>query len=109
QAAFIGEAEKAAGYAVVAGDRAMQLVAYEDAASQYGMALSALAYANPPDEHRRCELLLRLGDAQRRAGDTDESKATYRQAGDIARKLRAADGGSEAGQLLAFAALGCGS
>ena len=53
------------------------------------------------DESARCELLLCLGDAQARGGDTASWKETFAEAADVARKL-------DAPEQLARAALGYG-
>jgi tetratricopeptide (TPR) repeat protein len=55
----------------------------------------------PSDDATRCDLLLALGDAYARAGDTPRSKETYRQAAQLAEALRLPD-------HLARAALGYG-
>ncbi len=54
-----------------------------------------------PGDEARTELLLALGDAQGRVGDTDASKATFLEAADLARR-------SHAAEQLARAALGYG-
>jgi tetratricopeptide (TPR) repeat protein len=81
-----GEAAKALGYARLAGERAMGMHAYEEAAAQYQRALHALRFAGP-DEAGRCELLLRLGAAQARAGDYQQAKESCLQAAEISRSL----------------------
>jgi hypothetical protein len=73
-------------YAERAGDRALALLAYEEAARQYGMGLEALDLAPPRDENRRCELLLSLGEAQIRAGDSPAAKEAFLEAAGIARR-----------------------
>jgi eukaryotic-like serine/threonine-protein kinase len=100
QAAAAGQGTKALQYARRAGDRAMETCAYREAAAEYRRALQALESAGP-DEAGRCELLLRLGDAQARAGAYQKAKASYLQAAEIARTL-----GSP--RQLARAALGFG-
>ena len=100
EVAASGQAAKAMEYARAAGDRAMVRHAYEDAALQYGRALEALRFAQP-DEDLRCELLLRLGDAQGRAGNYHDAKQTFARAAEIARRLGAHE-------KLARAALGFG-
>ena len=74
-------------YARLAGDRALGLLAYEEAARLYSTALDALALAAPDDERLRCELLLSLGEAQSRAGNTAEAREVFLEAADIARRL----------------------
>lgn len=53
EAAAGGEVEKALDYAQRAGDRARSLLAYEDAARHYELALQALELVEPPDPARR--------------------------------------------------------
>ena len=77
------------------------MLAYEEAARLYAVALHALEQA-PADPERRCRLLLACGHAQTKAGDTIEAHATFRAAADTARALGSA-------QLLAQAALGYGA
>jgi DNA-binding SARP family transcriptional activator len=90
------DAHKAVSYARRAGDRALALVAYEEAIRLYGMALQLNR-----DEVARCDILLALGDAQARAGDTPAAKATFREAAHRADALDLPD-------QLARAALGYG-
>jgi tetratricopeptide (TPR) repeat protein len=79
--------EGALRYAWRAGDRALALLAYEEAARLYQTALDALELAPVADESSRCELLLCLGEAQARAGDTPAAQAAFIDAADIARRL----------------------
>ncbi|MDQ3865516.1 MAG: AAA family ATPase, partial [Actinomycetota bacterium] len=92
-----GDAEKAVAYARRAGDRALALLAYEEAARLYRMALERTKDRGST----RCDLLLALGEAQARAGDTPAAKATFREAADLAASNGLAD-------QLARAALGYG-
>ena len=100
EVAASGQAGEAMAYARAAGDHAMDRHAYEDAALQYGRALEALRLGRP-DEDLRCELLLRLGDAQGRAGRYHDAKGTFLRAAEVARGLGARE-------RLARAALGFG-
>jgi ATP/maltotriose-dependent transcriptional regulator MalT len=84
-------ADKAVGYATRAGDRGMELVAYEEAARYYEMALQALVRREPVDEGQRCQLLLSLADAQKRAGESERAREAFQQATQVARKLGAAE------------------
>ena len=101
EAAPAGDVRRAIDYARQAAERAADLVAYEEAARHYEMALDALALEPDPDEALRCELLLGLGDAQARGGDTAAWKDTFAGAADIARAISASE-------QLARAALGYG-
>jgi predicted ATPase len=98
-AAPLGDVEEACDYLVRAGDRASGLLAYEEAAAHYGRALELFGTAEEPSAERRCELLLRLGDAQWRAGNAEAARSSFEQATEVARRLGAAE-------MLARAALG---
>jgi DNA-binding SARP family transcriptional activator len=74
-------------YARRAGDRALALVAYEEAARLYETALDALEASRPWDERTRCELLLSLGSAEARAGNTAAADTALLASADIARRL----------------------
>jgi AAA ATPase domain len=100
EVATAGEAAKALGYARRAGDRAMEMYAYEQAAAEYQLALRALKWAGG-DEAVACEMLLRLGAALARAGDYRQAEESCLRAAEIARKLGASE-------QLARAALGYG-
>jgi len=88
--------DKAIEYSRRAGDRAAGLLAYEEAVRLYETALPLV-----DEGAARCDLLLALGNAQARAGDTPASKQTYREAADLAEALEVPD-------HLAHAALGYG-
>ena len=96
RAAPAGDSQKAIDYARRAGDRASSLLAYEEAARLYEAALTLTV-----GDIRRCELLLALGDARARAGDTPASKRAFRDAAELAENLELSD-------HLAQAALGYG-
>jgi DNA-binding SARP family transcriptional activator len=74
-------------YAWRAGDVAITLLAYEESARLYQVALDALDLAAVGDDRSRCELLLSLGEAQARAGNTPQAKTDFACAADIARRL----------------------
>ena len=95
-AAPLGLRTKAVEYAHRAGQRAAAQLAFEEAARHYEI---ALAFAET--ERERCELLIALGDAEARAGDTPASKDAFRQAAEIADRAHLP-------QLLARAAVGYG-
>src|SRR5262249_19572121 len=86
EAAPIGDAGKAVSYARRAGERAIVLLAYEEAARLFRMALAALGPGQSPDEDRaRCRPLLARGDALTRRGERQAAKGRLRLAADIAR------------------------
>jgi DNA-binding SARP family transcriptional activator/tetratricopeptide (TPR) repeat protein/KaiC/GvpD/RAD55 family RecA-like ATPase len=87
--------EPARRYAIAAGARATELLAYEEAVEHYGQAVTLF---EDDDDAQRCEVLLALGRAQWRAG-SDAARLTFRTAADSAVLRRDAD-------QLARAALG---
>jgi hypothetical protein len=98
-AAPVGNPSAAVHYLVRAGDRAAGLYAYEEAGLHYERALALTGAAEVSSRERRCELLLRLGDARWRAGDTRAARASFDEAAELARRLGD-------GEMLARAALG---
>jgi class 3 adenylate cyclase len=88
---------KAIAYARQAGERALAGLAFEEAAAHFARALAVLEPHGPDGERLRCDLLLALADAQRRAGDT-AYRETVAQAVAVARALGD-------GERLALAAL----
>jgi DNA-binding SARP family transcriptional activator len=101
EAAPAGDLEKAMHYARRAGDRAAELLAFEEAARLYRLAISLTDAGDLVGRRQRCELLLGLGDVQARAGDMPAARESF---------LYAAELGGEIGasELLARAALGYG-
>ena len=84
QAAPGGDVQKAVDYAKRAGDRASDLFAFEEAASQYELAIQALELQSQPDAQQQVELLLALSGAHRRAEMPDESVEAARRAASVA-------------------------
>jgi DNA-binding SARP family transcriptional activator len=80
------ETGKAVDYAWAAGDRAVRLLAFEEAARLYERSLEALERDRPDDVSRRCELLLTLGEARMRAGDSVRAREALRDAAAAARQ-----------------------
>jgi hypothetical protein len=98
-AAPVGDAGHAVEYLVRAGDRAFEVLGYEDAAIHYRHALGLLAAAGSDWGERRGALLLLLGEAQWRSGDGRGAGLTSERAIDAARR-------SAEPEMLARAALG---
>ena len=101
EAAKGGDLDKAIAYSKRAGDRALELLAYEEAVLHYRRALQTLEMKDAADEGVRIDVLLALGEAQSRSGDASASREAYFDAADLAR--RAGDT-----QRRALAALGFG-
>jgi eukaryotic-like serine/threonine-protein kinase len=81
------DVQKGIRYAQSAGDRALELLAYEEAARQYAAALDALDKSSTREDQLRCELLLGIGEARVRGGDTAAAKEAFLEAADLARRL----------------------
>jgi class 3 adenylate cyclase/tetratricopeptide (TPR) repeat protein len=82
----VGDVSKAINFARQAGDRALAGLAFEQAARYYEQALSMLTYRDQNVDLLRCDLLMALGDAQRRASDS-KYRETVAHAVGIARSL----------------------
>jgi class 3 adenylate cyclase len=99
EAAPGGDIQKAVEYARKAGERAVAQYAWEDAVVQFERALQVVDLATPVDEAMKCDLLVAAGDAIYGTGDQQRAQSTYRNAAEIARRLKD-------GERLADAALG---
>jgi DNA-binding SARP family transcriptional activator len=75
----VGDTERALTYAIRAAEWSVGQLAFEEAARLYEMALSLAG-----DDVQRCDLLLALGDACARAGDTSAAKRSFRDAAELA-------------------------
>ncbi|WP_394835590.1 AAA family ATPase [Pendulispora rubella] len=102
EAGPVGSWPEAADYAVRAGRRAMDLLAFDDAAGHFERALVALDHAGGADEVRRAELLWRLGLSRIRMGNAQAGKETCIQAAALAE--RAGDVNAFAQAALAYGA-----
>ena len=93
------DAQKAITYAFRAGEQATTMLAHEEAAEHYARAIDVQGRFQPEASARRCELLLRLGEARVRAGERALGSHAFREAAALAERL--GDGAS-----LARAAIG---
>ena len=96
-----GELAEAMTYARRAGDRALALLAYEEATRLYRTALDALELDSQSEPAVKCDLLLALGDTLSKGGDASEARETFMVAAYVARE-------SGLSEHLARAALGYG-
>jgi tetratricopeptide (TPR) repeat protein len=87
RAAVVADGREAAAYCRRAGERAMRLLAYEDAERELDRALEVLPLPDPPGDPTRCELLLALGEAAYRAGHAARVADTFARATAVARHL----------------------
>ena len=91
QAAPLGTAERAIAYAAQAGGLADRLLAYEEAARLYTLALQLHSRYGATDTAEKCRLLLALGTAQYKAGEYAQAMSTFRRAAANARQRHAAE------------------
>src|SRR5215470_703841 len=92
EAAAGGDVGKAVSYAGQAGQRAIGLLAYEEAARLFRMALAALGPGQSSEEDQaRCRLLLGLGDALTRMGERQAAREELRLAAGLARQYGMAE------------------
>jgi DNA-binding SARP family transcriptional activator/tetratricopeptide (TPR) repeat protein len=86
-AAADGRGDKAATYALAAGRSATARLGHEEAVAHYERGLDALALSDLPQDRRRCELLLALGEARWNTGELNGARQAYRQASELAEQL----------------------
>jgi DNA-binding SARP family transcriptional activator/tetratricopeptide (TPR) repeat protein len=79
--------DKPVDYARRAGEHAAGVLAYEEAARLFVLALDALELSGSADQRMRCGLLLAVGDAHARAGDMTAAKAASFGAAEIAQRV----------------------
>jgi AAA ATPase domain len=82
----LGGGERALRYAQRAGQRALAMLGWEEAAGYFEGALRVLDLEPAAaDVDRRCDLQLSLGDARVRAGETEAARQAFLAAADLAR------------------------
>jgi class 3 adenylate cyclase/tetratricopeptide (TPR) repeat protein len=101
EAAVAGGSAKAVKYAMAAGARAVELVAYEEAVEHLRLALQAVESGDDVDPADRNEVLLALGDAEWRSGEVKAARESFAGVAASAQDLGRPD-------QLARAALGYG-
>jgi eukaryotic-like serine/threonine-protein kinase len=82
-----GGAERGVDYAVRAAEQAAALLAWEEAAAHYRLALETAELAEGPRLERRCDILLGLGAAEQRAGRAEQARTVLVRAAALARDL----------------------
>ena len=85
QSAPLGTLGKAIEYTVRAAERSLRVLAYEEASRYFAQALDLLATQADAGYAPRADLLLALGKAQLRSGDSVLARATFERAAAVAR------------------------
>ena len=83
----LGDADKALHYSVAAGERALRLLAFEEAVDHFVRGLEICELYAPEDSATRCDVLIGLAEAQNRARDNVAADRTVTRAADLARTL----------------------
>ena len=95
--AALGDADKASHYCRAAGERALRLLAFEEAAVHFVRSLEVAEQFGSSTPEARCDVLIALAEAQNRAGDSASANTNLERAATLARSL------GDAGRLAAAA------
>ena len=85
--AALADADKASHYSRAAGERALRLLAFEEAAMHFARSLEVAGQFGPQDQEERCDALIALAEAQNRAGETAMANANFARAAALARGM----------------------
>ena len=90
--AALADVDKAIHYCMAAGERALRLLAFEEAVGHFSRSLDVAEQCGFQDKAVRCDSLIALAEAQNRAGEVAQADANLRTgglAGTCARRSRA--------------------
>ncbi len=85
--AALGDGDKAVRYCRAAGERALRLLAFEEAVSHLTRGLAVAERHCAHDRATRCDILLALAEAQSRAGDAVPAEENFDRATALARAM----------------------
>jgi DNA-binding SARP family transcriptional activator len=85
--AALADADKAGQYCRAAGERALRLLAFEEAALHFARGLEVAEEFGSASPEERCDALIALAEAQNRAGDTAPADANFERAAALARAV----------------------
>jgi DNA-binding SARP family transcriptional activator/tetratricopeptide (TPR) repeat protein len=85
--AALDDADKAIRYGMEAGERAMRLLAFEEAVGHFARSLEVAELFGDHDQSLRCDALIALAQAQTRAGDGDAADTNFERAATLARAI----------------------
>ena len=85
--AALADAQKAVTYCTAAGERALRLLAFEEAVGHFARGLEVAEQYGEHDAAIRCDLLIALAEAQNRAGDAVRANANFERAAALARTM----------------------
>ncbi len=78
--AALADSDKAIRYCTAAGERALRLLAFEEAVGHLTRALEVAEKFGDADPSTRCDTLIALAEAQNRAGDAGQANANFERA-----------------------------
>lgn len=85
--AALAGGDKAVRYCIAAGERALHLLAFEEAVGHLTRALEVAEKAGDTDQAALCDTLIALAEAQNRAGDETQANANFARAAALARSI----------------------
>jgi len=85
--AALADADKAIHYCMAAGERALRLLAFEEAVEHFTRSLEVAEQFGSHDRAVRCDALIALAEAQTRAGETAQADVTSERAASLARAM----------------------
>ena len=85
--AALADADKAIHYCMAAGERALRLLAFEEAVGHFTRSLEVAEQFGSHDRAVRCDALIALAEAQTRAGETAQADVTSERAASLARAM----------------------
>ena len=85
--AVLGDTDKAIHYCMAAGERALRLLAFEEAVGHFTRGLEVAEQFGSHDRAVRCDALIALAEAQNRAGDTAHADENFEKAASLARAM----------------------
>ena len=85
--AALADADKAIHYCLAAGERALRLLAFEEAVGHFTRSLEIAEQFGSQDRAARCDALIALAEAQHRAGDAAQADVNSERAASLARAM----------------------
>ncbi len=85
--AALADADKAIHFCMAAGERALRLLAFEEAVGHFTRSLEVAEQSGSHDRAVRCDALIALAEAQTRAGESAQADVTSERAASLARDL----------------------
>jgi DNA-binding SARP family transcriptional activator/tetratricopeptide (TPR) repeat protein len=85
--AALDDADKAIRYGMAAGERALRLLAFEEAVGHFTRSLEVAEQFGDHDQSLRCDALLALAEAQNRSDENETADANFERAAVLARAI----------------------